>query len=68
VQRKLKDAGRFVFLSDVRGLSYFRDAIPSSLRYAGRALAALPDLAGVREVLERHIPELRADAGGDLRV
>lgn len=65
VQRKLKDAGRFVFLDVVRGQPGYRAWIPVSLRYAGQALAALPELAGLREVLVRHIPELGVAAAGE---
>jgi aminoglycoside/choline kinase family phosphotransferase len=58
VQRKLKDAGRFVFLDRVRGNPGYLRWIPTSLRYAGEALAALPELAPVAAVLGRHVPEL----------
>jgi aminoglycoside/choline kinase family phosphotransferase len=46
-QRKLKDAGRFVFIDRVRGNPSFLTHYPQSLRYAARALAGL----GEREVL-----------------
>lgn len=58
VQRKLKDAGRFVFLDVVRGQPGYLAWIPASLRYAAQALAALPELSALREVLARHVPEL----------
>src|SRR6185436_20440650 len=48
-QRKLKDAGRFVFIDRVRGNPDFLRFFPQSLRYAGRALAQL----GERELLGR---------------
>ena len=38
VQRKLKDAGRFVFIDRVRGNPDFLPHYPQSVRYAGRAL------------------------------
>jgi aminoglycoside/choline kinase family phosphotransferase len=60
VERKLKDAGRFVYLDRVRGNAGFRRHIPASLRYARDALAALPELAGLREILGRHVSELAA--------
>jgi aminoglycoside/choline kinase family phosphotransferase len=49
VQRKLKDAGRFVFIDQVRGNPSFLPYFGQSLRYAGRAVAALddPELSGV---------------------
>lgn len=59
VQRKLKDAGRFVYIERVRGLSEFRAAIPLTLSYVRSALDALPALAPLRALLARHLPELR---------
>jgi hypothetical protein len=58
VQRKLKDAGRFVYIDRVKGNPGFLRSIPASLRYVREALARRPDLAGLREVLARHVPEL----------
>jgi hypothetical protein len=58
VQRKLKDAGRFVFIDRVKGNPGFLPAIPASLRYVREALARRPDLATLREILARHVPEL----------
>ena len=45
VQRKLKDAGRFVFIDRVKGNPGFLPSIPASLRYVREALARRPDLA-----------------------
>src|SRR5438105_10012439 len=59
VQRKLKDAGRFVFIDPVKKNPSFLVHIPSSLRYVKDALARRSDLAEVREILARHVPELR---------
>jgi len=59
VQRKLKDAGRFVFIDQVKKNPSFLVHIPSSLRYVKDALARRPELANVREILARHVPELR---------
>ena len=59
VQRKLKDAGRFVFIDRVKKNPGFLPSIPASLRYVRDALARRPDLAELREVLARHVPELR---------
>jgi len=55
VQRKLKDAGRFVFIDQVRGNPSFLPWFAPSLRYVGRALARLPHLAPLRELLERAV-------------
>jgi aminoglycoside/choline kinase family phosphotransferase len=59
VQRKLKDAGRFVFIDRVKGNPGFLPSIPASLRYVREAFGRRPDLAALREVLARHVPELR---------
>ncbi len=59
VQRKLKDAGRFVFIDRVKKNPGFLPSIPASLRYVRDAFARRPDLAELREVLARHVPELR---------
>jgi len=59
VQRKLKDAGRFVFIDQVKKNPSFLVHIPASLRYVGDALERLPQLRVVREILLRHVPEMR---------
>jgi hypothetical protein len=58
VQRKLKDAGRFVYIDRVKGNPGFLPFIPASLRYVREALGRRPDLAALQEVLARHVPEL----------
>jgi aminoglycoside/choline kinase family phosphotransferase len=58
VQRKLKDAGRFVFIDRVRKNPGFLVSIPSSLQYVREALERRPDLAGLQRILARHVPEL----------
>jgi N-acetylmuramate 1-kinase len=58
VQRKLKDAGRFVFIDQVKKNPSFLQHIPHSLKYVKDALARRPDLAEVRAILARHVPEL----------
>ena len=58
VQRKLKDAGRFVFIDQVKKNPSFLVHIPSSLRYVKDALARRPELRNVRDILARHVPEL----------
>jgi aminoglycoside/choline kinase family phosphotransferase len=60
VQRKLKDAGRFVFIDRVKKNPSFLPHIPASLRYVKDALARRPDLREVREILARHVPELHS--------
>lgn len=60
VQRKLKDAGRFVFIDQVKKNPSFLAHIPSSLRYVRDALKRRPELREVQEILRRYVPELRA--------
>jgi aminoglycoside/choline kinase family phosphotransferase len=60
IQRKLKDAGRFVFIDRVKGNPDFLVSIPASLRYVREAFSRRPDLADLQEVLARHVPELAA--------
>jgi N-acetylmuramate 1-kinase len=58
VQRKLKDAGRFVFIDRVKKNPDFLRSIPASLRYVREALGRRPDLADLHGILARHVPEL----------
>jgi N-acetylmuramate 1-kinase len=58
VQRKLKDAGRFVFIDQVKKNPSFLVHIPASLRYVKQALARRPELAGAAGILARHVLEL----------
>ena len=58
VQRKLKDAGRFVFIDRVKGNPSFLPSIPASLRYVKEALLRRPELADLHAILARHVPEL----------
>jgi N-acetylmuramate 1-kinase len=58
VQRKLKDAGRFVFIDRVKKNPGFLVSIPASLRYVRDALARRSDLERLRDILARHVPEL----------
>ncbi|MFY3746150.1 aminoglycoside phosphotransferase family protein [Anaeromyxobacter sp. Red801] len=58
VQRKLKDAGRFVFIDRVKGNPGFLVSIPASLRYVREAFARRPELAELQRVLAAHVPEL----------
>jgi aminoglycoside/choline kinase family phosphotransferase len=59
VQRKLKDAGRFVFIDQVKKNPSYLVHIPYSLEYVRDALLRRPDLAEVHEILKKHVPELR---------
>jgi N-acetylmuramate 1-kinase len=61
VQRKLKDAGRFVFIDQVKKNPSFLAHIPASLRYVKDALSRRPELHEVAGILGAHVPELRAD-------
>ncbi len=58
VQRKLKDAGRFVFIDRVRRNPDFLRSIPASLRYVREAFSRRPDLAELQAILSRYVPEL----------
>jgi aminoglycoside/choline kinase family phosphotransferase len=62
VQRKLKDAGRFVYIQKVKGNPSFVRHIPSSLRYVRAALERLPELGDLRALLARYMPEFRDPA------
>jgi N-acetylmuramate 1-kinase len=56
VQRKLKDAGRFVFIDRVRGNPDYLQFYPGSLRYAARALRQLREFAELHTQLLRVLP------------
>ena len=58
VQRKLKDAGRFEFINRVKGNPGFLVSIPASLRYVHDALDRQPQLADLRRIIGRYVPEL----------
>jgi aminoglycoside/choline kinase family phosphotransferase len=57
-QRKLKDAGRFVFIDRKKGNPKFLPSIPASLRYVRDALSRLPELESLQRVLGKYVPEL----------
>lgn len=59
VQRKLKDAGRFVFIERVKKIPGFMQHIPSSLDYVNNALRNLPALGELKSLLARHFPAFR---------
>jgi N-acetylmuramate 1-kinase len=58
VQRKLKDAGRFEFINRVKGNPGFLVSIPASLRYVKTALDRKPELARLRQIVSKYVPEL----------
>ena len=58
VQRKLKDAGRFIFIDRVKGNPDFLGFIPAALAYVREALLRLPELAELQALLAHHVPEL----------
>jgi aminoglycoside/choline kinase family phosphotransferase len=57
VQRKLKDAGRFVYIDRVKGNPNFLKYIPTSLDYVRAALARLPEYSKLYNVLCKYVPE-----------
>jgi N-acetylmuramate 1-kinase len=58
VQRKLKDAGRFQFINDVKKNPGYLVSIPASLRYVKSAFDALPEFAHMRTIISKYVPEL----------
>jgi hypothetical protein len=58
VQRKLKDAGRFEYINRVKGNPSFLVWIPASLRYVKAALDVQPELADLRRIVAKYVPEL----------
>ncbi len=56
LHRKLKDAGRFVYIDRERANPDFLRWYPQSLVYVGRALAKLPQMGDLQEVLLNTIP------------
>lgn len=56
-QRKLKDAGRFVFIDRVKKNPDFLKYIPASLKYVKEAFEKLPEHAGLYELLKKYVPE-----------
>jgi aminoglycoside/choline kinase family phosphotransferase len=57
VQRKLKDAGRFVFIDGVRRNPSFLQYIPQSVRYVTRALSQLPERERLAALLAQIAPD-----------
>ncbi|OGQ22791.1 MAG: hypothetical protein A3C46_04875 [Deltaproteobacteria bacterium RIFCSPHIGHO2_02_FULL_44_16] len=59
VQRKLKDAGRFVYIDQVKKNPHFLSFIPTSLQYVQNALQELPEYKALYELLAACLPEWR---------
>jgi aminoglycoside/choline kinase family phosphotransferase len=59
VQRNLKALGTFGFMATVRDNPVYVQYIPRTLRSARRNLERHPELAGIRQVLARHVEALR---------
>jgi N-acetylmuramate 1-kinase len=57
VQRKMKDAGRFVYIDQVKGNADYLQYLPASLAYVRNALRRLPEFEALLELLTPHIPE-----------
>lgn len=57
LQRKLKDAGRFVYIDRVKKNPKFLPNIPRSLAYAREAFEYLEKYAKAQEVLAKYLPE-----------
>lgn len=58
VQRKMKDAARFEFIHRVKGNPGFLVSIPASLRYVKTALDGQPQLADLKRIVAKYVPEL----------
>lgn len=55
IQRKLKDAGRFVYIDKVKGNSSYLKYIPSSLSYVKSALTRNPEHKELQGLLEPYL-------------
>ncbi|QQR81062.1 MAG: phosphotransferase [Deltaproteobacteria bacterium] len=59
IQRKLKDAGRFVYIDQVKKNPSFLVHIPNSLQYVKEAFQRRPELGNFLELLKKYVPEWR---------
>lgn len=57
IQRKLKDAGRFVYIDRVKGNPNYLMHIPRSLKYVGKALKRISGYSELYEILKPYVPE-----------
>ena len=64
IQRKLKDAGRFVYIDKVKGNSSFLQHIPRSLNYVKKALQRQKKYSKLYETLKPYVPEWKSLALG----
>jgi hypothetical protein len=60
IQRKLKDAGRFVYIDRVKGNPSFLKHIPNSLLYVREAFERQADQGELFDLLKKYVPEWRA--------
>lgn len=58
LQKACKVVGRFHFLDRVKGKPGYLEFLPPTLQRIGILLAERPDLAQVREILQRYFPEI----------
>ncbi|HEY2667865.1 MAG TPA: phosphotransferase [Actinomycetota bacterium] len=58
IQRKLKDAGRFIYIDRVKSNPSFLRFVPVALGYVREAFGRLPAMADLQAVLSRYVPEL----------
>ena len=58
LQRKLKDAGRFVFIDRAKRNPDFLRFVPDSLGYVGWALELLPQYGELAALLRARLPEV----------
>jgi N-acetylmuramate 1-kinase len=59
LQRKLKDAGRFIFIDRVKKNPSFLPYVEPSLGYVREAFERVLDQAELRSLIAEHVPELR---------
>ncbi len=57
LQRKLKDAGRFVYIDRVKGNPNFLKHIPDSLAYVRETFERLPEYTRLLNLLKKYVPE-----------
>jgi hypothetical protein len=55
VQRKLKDAGRFVYIDKIKGNPNYLKFIPTSLGYVLDALKKLPEYSELSKLIEKYV-------------
>jgi hypothetical protein len=60
IQRKLKDAGRFVYIDRVKGNPSFLKHIPNSLHYVSEAFERRAEQRELFRLLKKYVPEWRA--------